>query len=68
MENCKKKVKLDYLVINETKADERFPWQQFVIDNFGIKSWKDRDRHDVGLVAFARKGGFLSENNIPGAK
>lgn len=38
-----KNLELNYFVTSDTKIDERFLTQEFVINNFEIKATKDRD-------------------------
>ena len=47
---------LNYFVASETKLDVRFPSQQFVIEDFDIRTRKDMDRHGGGLIEYVRRG------------
>ena len=47
---------LGYFVLSETNIDESFPSQQFAMNNFEIRTIKDRDCHRSGLLEFAREG------------
>ena len=49
-------VPLDYLVISETKLDDRFPNAQFTKTNYEIRARRDRDKHGGRLLEFVRKG------------
>ena len=61
-----KYLELDYYVIRETKIDESFTSQQFAMNNFGIRSRKDRDCHGGGLLEFVRKGFICKRQTHPG--
>ena len=54
-----KHLELDYFVISETKIDENFPSQQFVMDNFEIRARKDRDCHRKRFAKICKKGVYL---------
>ena len=54
-----KHLELDYFVISETKIDENFPSQQFVMDNFEIRARKDRDSHGKRFAKICKKGFYL---------
>ena len=49
-------VPIDYFVIRETKLDNSIPNAQLTIDNYEIRTRRDRDKHGGGLIEFVRKG------------
>ena len=49
-------VPLDYFIISETKLDNSFPNAQLTINNYEIRARRDRDKHQGGLIEFAREG------------
>ena len=49
-------IPLDYFVLSKTKLDESFPNAQFNLDSYEIGARRDRDKSDVGLIVFVRKG------------
>ena len=55
-------VPLDYLVISETKLDDRFPNAQFTKTNYEIRARRDRDKHGGRLLEFVRKGLIAKES------
>ena len=40
----------------ETKLDENFPNSQFVIDQYEIRTRRDRNKNGGGLIEYVRKG------------
>ena len=53
----------DYFVLAETKLDESFPTGQFYINNYEIRTRKDRDRNGGGLIEYVRKGVVCKQLN-----
>ena len=51
---------LDYLVLSETKIDQRFATAQFYIKGYEVRARKDRDKHGSCLIEFV-KNGFISK-------
>ena len=49
-----KELSLDYFVLSETKLDESFPTAQFTLEGYEIRSRKDRDKYDGGLIEFVK--------------
>ena len=45
-----------YFVLAETKLDEGFPNSQFVIDQYEIRTRRDRNKNGGGLIEYVRKG------------
>ena len=45
-----------YFVLAETKLDESFPNSQFVIDQYEIRTRRDRNKDGGGLIEYVRKG------------
>ena len=50
MRGLVKDLRLNFLVVSETKLDESFPLQQFVVEDFEIRVRKNRDRYGGGYV------------------
>ena len=48
--------KVDILVITETKIDESFPSNQFLIEGFSTPFRADRNCHGGGLLVYVREG------------
>ena len=48
--------RIDVLVISETKIDESFPSNQFLIEGFSTPFRADRNCHGGGLLLYAREG------------
>ena len=46
----------NYFVLAERKLDKRFPNSQFVIDQYEIRTRRDRNKNSGGLIEFVRKG------------
>ena len=46
----------DYFVFSETKLDESFPNDQFYIEDYEIRTRKDRNKNGGGLIEYVRKG------------
>ena len=44
-----------YFVLAETKLDESFPNSQFVIDQYEIRTRRDRNRNGARLIEYVRK-------------
>ena len=44
--------KMDVLVLSETKIDDSFPLNQFLIEGFGIPFRVDRNAHGGGLIVY----------------
>ena len=40
----------DYFVFAETKLDESFPSSKFQIENYELRTRKDRNKHGGGLI------------------
>ena len=47
---------LTIFVLSETKLDDSFPSAQLYIENYEIRSRRDRDKKGGGLIEFVRKG------------
>ena len=45
-----------YFVLVETKLDETFPNSQFGIDQYEIRTQRDRNKNGGGLIEYVRKG------------
>ena len=45
-----------YFVLAETKLGEGFPNSQFFIDQYEIRTRRDRNKNDGRLIEFVRKG------------
>ena len=45
-----------YFVLAETKLDESFPNSQFVIDQYEIRTRRDRSKNGGGLIEYVRQG------------
>ena len=45
-----------YFVLAETKRDKSFPSSQFVIDQYEIRTRRDRNKNGVGLTEYVGKG------------
>ena len=59
-------MKLDILLISETKVDPSFPSSQFAIDGFSYPFRLDRNSSGGGIMLFVREeipSGILSEYN-----
>ena len=48
--------KIDIFVIAETKIDESFPSNQFLIEGFSTPFRADRNCHGGGLLLYVREG------------
>ena len=46
----------DILVVAETKLNNDFPTQNFIVDNYQTPLRRDRNEHGGGLMQFNRKG------------
>ena len=46
----------DYFVFSETKLDESFPNDQFYIEDYEIRTRKDRNKNGGRLIEYVRKG------------
>ena len=46
---------LDYFVLSETKIDSSFPSSQFAIDNYEMKTRRDRNCNGGGIIEYVRK-------------
>ena len=60
--------KIDILVIGETKIDESFPLNQFLIDGFAAPFRADRNSHGGGIIIYIREDipcKELRKNNLP---
>ena len=60
--------KMDVLVLSETKIDDSFPLNQFLIEGFGIPFRVDRNAHGGGLIVYIREEipcKELNRRNIP---
>ena len=51
-----KELSLDYFVLSETKLGESFPTALFTLEGYEIRSRKDRDKYDGGLIEFVKNG------------
>ena len=51
---------LDYLVLSETKIDQRFATAQFYIKGYEVRARRDIDKHGSCLTEFV-KNGFISK-------
>ena len=49
-------LQLEYFVISETKLDDSFPSDQFVMENYEIRTRKDRDGYGGSLIEFVKRG------------
>ena len=56
LEKCLENFNLTIFVLSETKLDDSFPSAQFYIENYEIRSRKDRDKNGGGHIEFVRKG------------
>ena len=45
-----------YFVLAETKLDDGFPYSQFLIDQYEIRTRRDRSKNGGGLIEYVRKG------------
>ena len=54
----------DYFVFAETKLDESFPSSQFQIENYELRTRKDRNKHGGGLIEYVRKGVVCKQFNV----
>ena len=54
-----KDLSLDYFVLSETKLDESFPTAQFTLEGYEIRSRKDRDKYDGGIIEFVLRWFYL---------
>ena len=50
------RLQLEYFVISETKLGYSFPYTQFHIGDYKIRSRRDRDKSGGWLIEFANKG------------
>ena len=60
--------RVDILVISETKIDESFPLNQFMIDGCSLPFREDRNSHGGGLLIYVREDipcKRLKTNNTP---
>ena len=46
---------LDILVVNETKLDDSFPPEQFIVDGFRTPYRLDRNRNGGGVIIYVRE-------------
>ena len=53
------KLSLDYLVLSETKVNQRFPTAKFYIKGYEVRARRERDKHGDGSIEFV-KNGFIS--------
>ena len=47
-------MKLDTILLSETKIDESFPSNQFAIEGYGKPFRRDRDIHDGGFLIYVK--------------
>ena len=62
------KIKVDILVITETKLDSSFPDSQFIIDGFGQLYRLDRNKHGGGVMIFVSEdipSKLVSKHTLP---
>ena len=55
-------LKLDYIVISETKLDGNFPAVQFTEENYEIRARRDRGWHGGGLTELFKTGYNLQKS------
>ena len=46
---------IDVLLVSETKIDDSFPIENFLIDGFSTPSILDRNSNGVGLMLYVRE-------------
>ena len=61
--------KVDILIVSETKIDDSFTTNQFMIPGYSMPFRKDRNSHGGGLLIYVREEipcKMLKTNNVPG--
>ena len=51
-----KHISLDYFVLSETKLDNNFPCGKFRISDKEIRTRRNRNKYEGGLIEFVKKG------------
>ena len=60
---------IDILIVSETKIDDSFTTNQFMIPDYSMPFRKDRNSHGGGLLIYVREDipcKMLKTNNAPG--